>query len=571
MSQQQSKVDITDTEDSFANSAIRPLLTFFVIAVVGMAVLLWGLQTMASLVGGSTAEAKAVDHEGNGITIAMLEDPPQLNSTKATDAQSGVVLGHVMEGLLRMDMQDRLTAGIAERWEVTSTHATFWLRKDAKWSDGKPVTSHDFKFAWQLVLDPANAARYAFLLYPIKNGRAVNEGKLELSDLGIHTPDDHTLIVEMQNPTPYFDKMVTFQTYFPVREDFYLSTNGKFGSSPEHLLFTGPFVLTEWVNGSNMMWERNPHYYNQERINLDYINVAYITQDATATLNFFKDDKIAYAILRAENLNNAMQNQWHIKEQSDGSVFYLEFNHRSERLTRNKNLRRAMQLVLDMEEMVYKVTKLPGYIPGKSLFPVYLQGENDKFRKEYPAPIVQLNSELALEHLEKARIELGLETWPELVLLSSDSPVSNIQSEWTQGVLKTKLGLDIKIDKQIFKQRLEKMTVGDFDMVLGGWGPDYNDPLTFGDLFATWNIQNRGRYSNPELDELIGKAQIVLDATQRMKLFGAIQDILIREVVIVPMYERGKTYVVHPDLQDMKRRIFGAEVDFNEAYLVKTE
>ena len=137
--------------------------------------LMWLLQALASLVGSSTTAANAVDVQNNSITIAISTEPPQLNSTLATDASSGMILGHVMEGLLRMSMDDQLEPGIAERWEVTETQAKFWLRDNAKWSDGVAVTAHDFIFAWKTALKPETASEYAFLLYPIKNARAVNE------------------------------------------------------------------------------------------------------------------------------------------------------------------------------------------------------------------------------------------------------------------------------------------------------------------------------------------------------------------------------------------------------------
>ena len=556
-----------DNERSFAKSAGRQLLIFALGAVVLIILLMWGLQTLASLVGSSTAAAQAIDIKNNTITIALRAEPPQLNTTLATDASSGMILGHVMEGLLRMSMDDQLEPAIAERWEVTETTAKFWLRDNAKWSDGVPVTARDFIFAWKTALTPELGSQYAFLLYPIKNARAINDGELPVEQLGVSAPDDHTLIVELQRPVAFFDKMVTFQTYFPIREDFYNKTQGRYGADAWEMLYTGPFVITSWVHGASMLLDRNPHYWNQDEISLNQINVGYITADATARLNFFKDQRIAEAVLSAENLEEALQQRWHIKREQDGSMFYLEFNHRPARVTRNKNLRRAIQLVVDMEELIYKVTKLPGYIPGQSLFPAWLPGVQGKFRDEYPAPQLRLDHDKALEHLAMAKRELGLQQIPPLALLTGDTPVADIQSEWLQAVLKTKLGLDIKIDKQIFKQRLAKMTSGEFDMVLSGWGPDYDDPLTFGDLFASWNLNNRGRYNNPEMDRLIAVAQESVDPKTRMEAFADIQQLAFDDAVLLPMYERGVTYVLHPQLKNVKRRVIGAEVDFTRAYI----
>jgi oligopeptide transport system substrate-binding protein len=129
------------------------------------------------------------------------------------------------------------------------------------------------------------------------------------------------------------------------------------------------------------------------------------------------------------------------------------------------------------------------------------------------------------------------------------------------------LGISVKIDKQIFKQRLAKMTSGDFDMVMAGWGPDYNDPLTFGDLFASWNKNNRGEYNSPELDTLIETAQTRLEPAVRMQAFGDIQQHLIERAVLLPMFERGVTYVVDPRVKQLKRRVIGPDPDLSRVYI----
>ncbi len=562
-----SEQNSTGTDSAFTATAGRQLLFLGAGAVVFIAALMWGLQVLARIVGSSTIAAKAVDVENNSVTIAIREEPPQLNTTAATDASSIMILGHTMEGLLRMGPDDQLEAAVAKRWEVTDTHATFWLREDAKWSDGETITAHDFIFGWQTALSPEVASEYAFVLYPIKNARAVNEGKLPVEELAVTAEGDFKLIVELERPVAFFDKMVAFVTYLPVNEQFYKSTNGRFGADAEDLLFSGPYQIDQWVHGANLLLTKNPHYWDRENVSIDTINIAYITSDATATLNFFKDGKIAYTSLITENLDNALKERWKVQREQDGTLLFLGFNHRPDRMTSNWHLRRAMQLVLDMEELVYKVSKQPGYIPGRSLFPQFLMGNETNFYKEYPAPELVLDFEKAKEHMAQAKQELGFDEWPPLTLLTGDNPLSSIQGEWAQAALKRHLGLDVRLDKQIFKQRLAKMTTGDYDMVLAGWGPDYDDPLTFGDLFASWNLNNRGRYNSPELDDLIIRVQNSVVKKERMDLFGEIQQHVFDQAVMLPMYERGVTFVVHPQLKDMKLRVIGPEYDFRFAYI----
>ncbi|MDH3643749.1 MAG: peptide ABC transporter substrate-binding protein [Gammaproteobacteria bacterium] len=560
---------VVTTEDSFTRSAGKQLLLFALGSVGGIGILMYTLAWASSLTGATATSSVAVDPESKTVTLFLREEPPQLDSSRSTDQVSGMILGHVMEGLLRYDEHNRLAPGMAEKWEVTENGATFRIREDARWSDGEPVTAHDFVFAWRLALDPANASEYAFILYPVKNGEAINAGTMPTSALGAVAVDDRTLRVEFERPVAYFAKLVAFSTYGPIRQDFYESTQGRYGSDADTLLYNGAFALTRWVHGAHVRMEKNNYYWNAERVKINVLDFPYITSDANATINLFKDNKVAYTGLLAENLNDAMEQRWHIQRFMDGSVFFIEFNHREDRVTRNTNLRKAMQYAVDPAELVYKVTKLPGYLPGESLFPVWLRGVDGYLRQEYPAPKAQLDVAKARDYLEKAKKELGVSEIPPLVVLTGDNPLSNTQSEYFQQVFRKHLGLELKIDKQIFKQRLAKMTSGDFDLVMAGWGPDYDDPLTFADLFATWNMNNRGRYSNPELDGLVRIAQESLEPRTRMDAFGAIQDILFEDAVILMNYERGVTYVSNPAIGGIVRRAVGPDPDFSNSFIVE--
>ncbi|NBC23599.1 MAG: hypothetical protein GVY21_09010 [Gammaproteobacteria bacterium] len=561
--------DIANNQDDFTRSAGKQLALFALASVAGVTLLMVGLSWASGLTSTGGGAGEAVDPATGTVTLVLNEEPPQLNSTKATDSVSIRVLGHVMEGLLRYDADNRLVGGVAASWEIGPEEAVFHLRGDARWSDGQPVTAHDFVFAWRRAVDPKNASQYAFILYPVKNAEAVNRGEMPLEALGVEAVDDRTLRVELERPVAYFDKLVAFSTYYPVREDFYRATDDRYGADADTLLYNGPFEITSWVHGASLRMEKNDDYWNADRVQIEVLDHAYMTQDPNAQLNLFKDGKIAFAHLTEENLNEALVQGWHLHRFMDGTVFYIEFNHRDGHVTRNWHMRKAIQLALDPNELVYKVIKLPGYIPGESLFPVWLQGVERTFRQEYPAPTAQMDPDQARHHLEQAKQELGLDEIPPLVLLTGDNPISNKQSEYYQEQLKQVLGLDIRIDKQIFKQRLAKMTAGEFDLVLAGWGPDFDDPLTFGDLFASWNLNNRGRYDNPELDKWVRLAQTSTDPRARMDAFGEIQRILFEDVVILPNYERGVVYVQDPRLEGLVRRAVGPDPDFTNVRIVQ--
>ena len=560
------------SHNGMTRSAGRSLLWLSVGAAGLFLVLLWALGFASGLTGGGARNSgPGIDFRNNSIALAASQEPPQLDSTRTQDQVSNFVLGHIMEGLLRQDEHDQVVAAIAESWEVRADGATFRLRNNARWSDGKPMTAHDFVFAWRLVVDPANAAPYASLMFPIRNAEAIVSGKMPPESLGVSAPNDLQFEVAFEKPVPYFEKLAAFTSFFPVREDFYRSRNGSYAANVEDLLSNGPFMLTRWEHGASFRFEKNPYYWDKERVKLSAVDVPYITTDSNATLNLYRDGKIAMVGqspgLGSESLKQALVAGWPIHQMRDGSVWYLQMNFRPDRLTRNHNLRKALQLVVDRGEYVYRVLKTPGYVPAASLFPVWLRGADKLFRQEYPAPEIAVDVAEARRYLALAKQELGLTEWPPLVFLCDDTPSSTKQAEYFQTVFKEKLGLEVRIDRQIFKQRIAKMQAGEFDMVSAGWGPDYDDPLTFGDLFASWNPNNHGEYNNPEMDRWVRTAQETVDPHARMAAFGEIQRILIEDAAVITTYERGQSYVQDPRLKGVVRRTIGIDPDFSNAYL----
>ena len=249
--------------------------------------------------------------------------------------------------------------------------------------------AHDFVFAWRTTVDPETASQYAFIMYVIKNAEAINNGTLPPDVLGARAIDARTLEVEFENPAPHFDKLVVFQTFLPIREDFYRSRDGRYAADVEDLLFNGPFVMTRWVHGSNIRLEKNQDYWNRDAIQLNRIDIPYMMPDNTARLNLYRDGQVADVDhLSAEALDQVLQERWPLGRFSDGSVWYLTMNQRPERLTANYHLRKALQLANDNGELLYKVLKIPSYTPTDSLFPAWLRGAQGLFRQEHPAPVV---------------------------------------------------------------------------------------------------------------------------------------------------------------------------------------
>lgn len=542
----------------------QQLLILAVLAIAAFAIVMLALSRFT----GRSDVADGVDPKTGTVTLALSDEPPQMDSSLTNDGISGLVLGHVEEGLLRLDEHEHLAPGVAERWEIGPDDATFWLRGDARWSDGKPVTARDFVFAWRNVVDPKSASPYAFIMFGIKNAKAINSGKLPITALGVRAVNDRELRVEFDYPIPYFGQLTAFPTFFPLREDFYRAMNGRYASDVDTMLYNGPFRLTKWVHGARLRMEKNPHYWNRDAIHIEAIDFPYFTGDSSATVNLFRSGKIAATGLGDENLEDAQLLRWRIRSYSDGVINYIEFNKRPGRLTRNRNLRKAIQYTLDPEELVNQVIKIPGYLPGKSLFPVWLDGVKGKFRVEYPPEEITPDPVKARRYLALAKRELGLKEFPPLSLLVDDVPLAQKMAAYVQEKLKRELGLELRIDSQIFKQRIAKSDAGDFDLIVALWAPDYADPLTYGDLFSSDNDNNNGRYRSAAMDRQVEIARTSIDPKTRMEAFAKIQQIVIDDAVILPMYERARLIVTDPRLQGVTRPVTGTNPDLTNARIV---
>lgn len=513
--------------------------------------------------------ATAIDYQNKNISITLGAEPPSLNTLHASDQVSFFILEHVMEGLLALDAQGKLIPGIAKHWNMNETEAVFYLRDDAYWSDGKKVRAQDFVFAWRSMVNPKTAARYAFIMSPIKNAERINGGELPVESLGVVAIDDYTLRVTFERPCAYFLSLTAFVSYYPVREDFYKQRPDKYFSDIQHMVFNGPFKLSEWTHGSNLRLDKNQSFWNKEAIQINGINIPYITKDTNVAFNLFRNNEIVYADLGGNTIKQALQEHMHIKEFKVGALEYINFNHRNPRLTANHNLRLAIKYIFEPEGLVYKVVGIPGNQPSYSIFPTWLQGYEKPFYLEYPPERESVSLQKAQHHLQLAKKELKLNALPPLILLTSDIPGSVKKAEYLQGLLQSTLNIQVKIDKQIFKQRLSKMKQGDFDLTLASWGPDYNDPSTFSDLFYSKNSNNYGRYKNKKYDYWVNITRNSSDTKIRMEAFSKLQTIIQEDLVIIPYLERGIVYVENPGISNVARRIFGGDPSFRYASIIQ--
>ena len=523
-----------------------------------MKLLAASLLTVCSLV----ALADAVDYERQAITIAMTQEPPTLDSTRATDTISAFALGHSVEGLVAYDRRGRITAGVAESWEIEADRMVFRLRDNSTWSNGTPVTAHDFVYAWQRINDPAVAAPFAAIMHPILNAAEAQRGEVPPSSLGVRAIDDRTLEVRLAGPCGYCLGLMAHTTFLPINEAFHRQVGEAYGADADKLITNGPFTIDAWVHSASMKFSRNPDYWAADRIKLNEINVGYITEDNRSRLNLFRDGEIALVRLGAETVKDAADQGLRIRTFLSGGVSYLTINQREGKVGSDVRVRRAISLAFDGDAYVNRVIGIPGYRATSTFFPAWLQGVEGKFVDEFPPAPAEYDPGKARALIEEVRQEGKLAP---ITLLTVASPTGRKIAEYLQGVLQGNLGMDVRVDQQTLKQYLEKSRGGQFDVGLASWYPDFDDIVTYADLLVSWNPNNRGGYVNPVYDETFRILQGSMDAQERYQAAAELQRIIQVDVPVIPMAETGSAYVQHPKLRGAIRRVMAQDPDYRFA------
>ncbi|WP_085993943.1 peptide ABC transporter substrate-binding protein [Oceanobacillus senegalensis] len=501
----------------------------------------------------------------NGDTI------PSMDPSMATDEYGFQFLGATMEGLYRLDENAEPVEGIAMDHEVSDDGLTwtFQLREDAKWSNGDPVTAHDFVFAWQRAVDPNTGSEYGPYMMGgvLKNATAVSKGDVPVEELGVRAENDYTLVVELENPTPYFESLTTFGTFLPLNKDFVEEQGDQFATSTESLLFNGPFTLENWTSTANE-WDlvKNKNYWDVETVQLDKIHHT-VVKDPTTQVRLYEEGTVDRAGISSD-LVDQYQTHEDYQVTPETSVFFLKLNQEGNKALANKNIRAAISRAIDKEALVNEILN-NGSIVANGLIPsdfVNVPESNKDFR-EVNGDLVTYDLEAAKEYWEKGLQELGTDTI-ELELLGGDTETSKVMNEYLANQLSTNLpGLQVNLKNVPFEQRLDLDTAMDYEIQVSGWGPDYLDPNTFLDLWVTGSGNNKMGYSNKEYDALIEEAATDLanDNVARYKNFLEAEKILFEDAAIAPIYQSAMAQLVSPRIEGVFVNPFGATYEYKWA------
>ncbi|GKV68210.1 peptide ABC transporter substrate-binding protein [Sporosarcina sp. NCCP-2716] len=529
--------------------------------------------------GSATETPKKEDGEPDAEQILNLDELaaiPSVDSAIVEDAVGFNVLNNVNEGLYRLNAENIAEPAMAAEEAVVSEDGltyTFKLR-DAKWSDGSAVTADDFVFAWQRAIDPDTGSPYGPFMMSgsVKNATAISEGKMDKKELGIVAKDEKTIEVTLERPVPYFLSLMSFGTFYPQKEEFVTEKGDAYATNSENLLYNGPFVLTEWDGtGDSWVYKKNDNYWDAENVKLTQINVNVVKDPATG-VKLYEDGKLDRAALTGD-LAMQYQDDPEVVKQPDTAVYYFKFNQLKggkETPLANVNIRKAIAKSFQKEDLA-DVVLANGSLPAYYLVPKdFAYDENKKDFRELSGNHLEYNVDEAKDLWKKGLDELGVDSL-ELEILGGDTETSKKMDEYFKSQLETNLeGLTIKLKEVPFAVRLELDSAQDYDIQVSGWGPDFQDPISFLDLFVTDGTNNLMSYSNKEYDQLIAdsKGDLALKPEERYEAFAKAEKILLDdEAAIAPIYQKGEIFLEKPYFKGLASHPFGADYSFKWAYI----
>jgi len=592
----------------------RRLLTLVLSGVMLLSVAFTGCGKGGN---GAAGEKKVLDYYSKA-------EPEILDAQQISGQPDMVIANMFIEGLMRFGKEEgKYEPGIAEsyKFDEAANSYTFKLRKDAKWSDGTPVTADDFFFAWRLALDEQTVYNFMISQY-IKGADAyaavtkksflsgkdasfkalVDSAKKETnadkkkeinakiadrqekmtdaektefkkiqddlwSKVGVKAEGEN-LTVQLAGPTPYFIGLTAFPVFYPMNKAFYEKhkADNTYGLEAAGLNSNGPWKVTEWKHKDSFKLVKNENYWNKNNIKIDEINLKVVDKVETRT-NLLKTGKLDGSAIQAKDLPEfqdlATRDQLKLQDmvdRPDYSVFYVDFNQFNNETTMNVNIRKALTLAMDRKSFVEKINL--GDKPALAFVPESFPGLSKSFREENGVELIKDNDkEQAKQYLAKGLQELGLKQLPALDMVIEDTDIAQKMAVKFQQDWK-EIGVTVNLVPVPWGEKLRRLKAGQFAICSDGWGPDYMDPMTYLDLFESTNGNNYGKFNNPEYDKLISSARTEKDAAKRMDMLYKAEKMLIDNAVTAPQYFRIAHYVYKNYLTGVVNRGAGPDTDF---------
>jgi oligopeptide transport system substrate-binding protein len=474
-------------------------------------------------------------NRGNSADLSSL-DPHYIQANNEAYVVGDCLMGLTTEGLGAVPIP-----GAATHWESSADARTwtFHLRNHV-WSDGVPVTANDFVFAWRRLLDPKNAAPYAYYIYFVDNARAINDGKLPTERLGIEAQDDKTLTIHLNEPVPILPQLLMHQTTYPVPRHVVLA-KGKDWVKPENYACNGPYVFKEWIPNDHVTMVKNPRFYDAAHVRIETVNYFPIS-DTQQALKWFTAGQ-----LDSQELIPTTELDW-MKKNMPATLeltpylgnSYIIFNFQNSKFV-DRRVREAMNLAYDRDVIARKIIRIdqPAYAfvpPGIANYP----GTAVLSFKSMP-----FAARLARARALMAEAGYGPANHLHTSYTSTSSPDTSRTGAAFQAMMRL-IYIDIDIVNIDPSTYYRTLSTRQFELAPAAWIADFNDASTFLDLLETGGGQNYGSYSSPAFDKIYSQAKQEPNLVKRGALMNKAEQIALDDNAIIPSRMRVTQNLVQP-------------------------
>lgn len=496
---------------------------------------------------GSVAESGAA---GSVVyKTALTEELNSLDPNYNYSATSMGFISNTNEGLYKYLPDGTIGFGMAESVDISEDGCTYTFHiRDAKWSNGDPVTAYDFEYSWKRLANPENGCTYAYMLITagVKNAYSVCYGGGDLDTLGVSSPDEKTFVVELDAARAYFPQLLAQGTYFmPVNKAYEESCGDQFMLDKEHSIYCGAYIIKEWeVGGTSYKLLKNPDYYAVDTITCDEIHYTLLTDEQQKILAYQSGD---LDIVQLTGDYIAMyKGDPAIYQNGYPGLFFIAFNTENQYLS-NQNLRLAISTAINKDTIVDSIlcdgSNVANYAVPRD-FAKDSKGVTYAENAGFPEyNVYDLNK--ASEYFEAAKAELGTDSITLEFLYNEDSNLASIAA-YIQSELQSNLpGLTINLKCESYNQRLADMGAGTYDFGITRWYADYQDASTYLDMWTEGSSLNYENWVNAEYNELYNKVigEYATDEVNRIATQAAMEKMVLDEAIICPLYQPVTTYL----------------------------
>lgn len=503
------------------------------------------------------------------LVINIGSEPYTIDPSVNVTADTLIYLTHIFEGLVNKDKDGKIIPAVAKSWNVSSDGLvyTFHLRNDAYWSDGNPVVAKDFVYSFRRLFDPQIKSKYAYQYNIIKNAKAINSGEIETKYLGVEAIDDYTLEIILELPLTYFLEILAYPTFYPLREDIISLYGSNWTKSPETFIGNGPFKVTKRDFNKSIVMERNEFYWNKAEVypkKLEFILTNNNNYSANAVLN----NELHFSRnFPRENIISLNKSGYIHNVPRVASYFY--FINITNSVLSDINVRKALSLVIDRNYIVENITK-GDERPAGALVPYGVSGFFGDFR-ENGGDYIDLTKGSYDDNVKEAKRLMMLAGYPNgsgfpTLTFKTTHGVHKYIFQAIQKMWKEHLGIDVVLEElewsDLVTQRFDK----NIEIASGGWNGDFDDPINFLSLFLSYSANNNSVYSNNRYDDLIRSATLITDPSHRMLSMHKAEELLIKDMAIIPIYFYNEPLLVSPKLKGVQYDSMGKH-SFSKAYL----